>query len=458
MEVVLFMLISARYVVPITSPPLKNASVAVEGRDIVAFGPTVKLKRSFPHHEVLDLGDLILMPGLLNLHTHLDYTVFKDLIEGLAFTPWIMKLVRLGLRLKREDWEASALLGALRAIQSGTTTVVDSSRSDSSLKAISHCGLRGIVCGEVFGLNGRRSSQTVQEALARLLGWRSRANPDLIQVGISPHAPYTVSGQLYQEVSRRADEYDFPVALHLTESADEYQLIRHGGGRLARGLMALAGWSCLSWQPSGVSPVKYLEQWGILGKRVLAAHCIYVDDSDLEILHKYDVAIAHCPRSNAQLGNGIAPLTEFHQRGLRVGLGTDSLASNYSLDMFDEMRAGLLLQRGMTRQVEGLSAETFLRMATIEGARAISMEDKIGSIARGKRADLIGVDLSHIPSFSNLYAALIFNTNPGNVVFSMINGQIVMEKGQLKGIDGDEIVKRADRARRKLTKVRQDNE
>ncbi|WP_407079658.1 amidohydrolase family protein [Candidatus Hakubella thermalkaliphila] len=153
---------------------------------------------------------------------------------------------------------------------------------------------------------------------------------------MSPHAPYTVSGQLYQEVSRRADEYDFPVALHLTESADEYQLIRHGGGRLARGLMALAGWSCLSWQPSGVSPVKYLEQWGILGKRVLAAHCIYVDDSDLEILHKYDVAIAHCPRSNAQLGNGIAPLTEFHQRGLRVGLGTDSLASNYSLDMFDD--------------------------------------------------------------------------------------------------------------------------
>ncbi|GFP21995.1 5-methylthioadenosine/S-adenosylhomocysteine deaminase [Candidatus Hakubella thermalkaliphila] len=248
------------------------------------------------------------------------------------------------------------------------------------------------------------------------------------------------------------------MALHLTESADEYQFIRHGGGRLARGLMVLAGWSRLSWQPPGVSPVKYLEQWGILGKRVLAAHCVYVDDSDLEILHKYDVAIAHCPRSNAQLGNGIAPLTAFHQRGLRVGLGTDSLASNYSLDMFDEMRAGLWLQRGMTRQVEGLSAETFLRMATIEGARAISMEDKIGSIARGKRADLIGVDLSQVGSFSNLYAALIFNTNPGNVVFSMINGQIVMEKGQLKGIDGDEIVKRADRARRKLTKVRQDNE
>jgi 5-methylthioadenosine/S-adenosylhomocysteine deaminase len=125
--------------------------------------------------------------------------------------------------------------------------------------------------------------------------------------------------------------------------------------------------------------------------------------------------------------------------------------------MFDEMRAGLLLQRGMTRQVEGLSAETFLRMATLEGARAIRMEDKIGSIARGKRADLIGVDLSHVGSFSDLYAALTFNTNQGKVVFSMINGQIVMEKGQLKGIDEDEIVKRADRARRKLTKVRPDN-
>jgi 5-methylthioadenosine/S-adenosylhomocysteine deaminase len=247
------------------------------------------------------------------------------------------------------------------------------------------------------------------------------------------------------------------VAIHLAGSRDEYDFVRYGSSNLAQDFREQSGWRDVAWMPTGVSPVQYVLQWGLLDlPRVLAVHCVQVDEHDIDVLAARNVAVAHCPRCNAKLGMGIAPLKSFFEHGLTVGLGTDSPASNNTVDPFDEMRIGLLLQRGVTGEQDFyryFTARTFIRLATIHGARALGMEDEIGSLEPGKRADVIAVDLSsspHMVPTADPYSALVHTANQKDVLATMVAGRMVFDRGDYSTVDKDRALARAREIRTKL--------
>jgi 5-methylthioadenosine/S-adenosylhomocysteine deaminase len=202
-----------------------------------------------------------------------------------------------------------------------------------------------------------------------------------------------------------------------------------------------------------VSPVRYVLQWDLFKlPGVLAVHCVQVDDADIEVLAEHDVAIAYCPRCNAKLGMGTAPLQKFLERGLRVGIGTDSPASNNTVDEFDEMRIGLLIQRGLTGEAAFFTAELFVRLATLDAARALGMDDVVGTLEIGKYADIIAVDLSsnHQVPTQDPYGAIVHSANAENVVMTMVGGEVAYEHGSFAHMDADRALERAERMRAKL--------
>ena len=247
-------------------------------------------------------------------------------------------------------------------------------------------------------------------------------------------------------------ERKLKVAIHMAESEEEVTFIRNGAGVLAHDFREQVGWEHIMWMPTGTSPIKYLEQWDALDPDVIGIHCVQVSPSDIEVLKKYDVAVAHCPKSNAKLGAGIAPVGEFLVAGLRVGLGTDSLATNNILDMFDEMRMAIFLHRANQQSATCIRAEDALRMATWGGARVLGLEDQVGTLAPGKRADLIAVDMenSQFWPIDDPISAVVYGANQEDVFFTMIDGRVVYDKKSFPDVDAGKITSDAMAVRSRL--------
>ncbi len=267
----------------------------------------------------------------------------------------------------------------------------------------------------------------------RMERFRSIAGP-LTRLGVSPHAPYTVSGALYRALMAYSMGAGVKMATHVAESKAEATFVRNGAGVLAHDFRELVGWDEVPWMPTGTSPVKYLEQWGALNSNLLAVHCVQVSPADIEVLKRNDVTVAHCPKSNAKLACGIAPVADLLAAGLRVGIGSDSLASNNLLDMFGEMRVAILLHRASQQDTERLQADQVLRMATLGGAQVLGLDDLVGSLDKGKRADLIAVDMeySHFAPIDDPVSALVYGANQEDVFFSMIDGNIVYSRKKVR--------------------------
>lgn len=448
------MLLTARWVLPVSDKPIFEGAVAVKGEKITAIGRTRELKSRYPEEETIDLGYSILLPGFINTHTHLEYSILRGMCDDLPFAPWIIQLIKKSSGLNKSDWQTSAELGVLEAIHSGITTVGEISRTGAGFQAALKSGIRGIVFSEVFGMDDNSLVKTVRAAKSRVAKWQEDASGSNIGIGVSPHSCYTVSPKLFYQIAEWARKDNLPCTLHLAESPDEYQFVKYGASMLANDFRDVVGWSKILWQPMGASPVKYLEQWDVFEGEVLAAHCVELEPMDIDLLQKYDVAIAHCPRSNAKLGAGIAPLPTFLRRNLKVGLGTDSLASSNTMDFFDEMRIGLLLQRGHVKSVDGLNAEDYIMMATLGGAEALRMENKIGSLEEGKLADIIAVDISHSHQMplKDPYSSLVYNANQEDVLFTMVGGKILYYQGEFNTLDRNGILLQAEPVRRKLSK------
>ncbi|MDI6891810.1 MAG: amidohydrolase family protein [Actinomycetota bacterium] len=446
------MLLTAKWVLPITSDPIKNGAVLVRRDKIAAVGPKGDLVGAYPGEEVTNFGQAVILPGFVDLHTHLEYSIFRGLCDDLPFTPWKMQVTKKGRKLSPDDWLSSAKLGALEAIQSGITCIADVNKTAAGLHAALAAGLRGIVFCEITGMDDSRIQRVVAEARDMVLRWKEATKNSHIKIGVSPYASYASTPLLFKALSDWAREEKLPVCFHLAGSPDEYEFVKHGSSALATSYRDLMGWSDFLWQPTGVSPVKYLEQWDAFEGDVLATHCIQVSEMDIDLLKKYDVAIAHCPRCSAKLGMGIAPLKEFIGHNLRVGLGTDSPASNNTMDIFDEMRIGLLLQRGAEESVEEFSAKRFVEMATLGGARALRMEDEIGALTQDKQADIIAVDLSrsHQIPVTDPYSALVYTANQEDVIFTMVGGKILYNKEEGTVLDEKAILAETRSARSKL--------
>jgi 5-methylthioadenosine/S-adenosylhomocysteine deaminase len=285
----------------------------------------------------------------------------------------------------------------------------------------------------------------------RLLEAQAVAPPQL-DVGLSPHSPYTVSSRLYQAIAALARERGLKVMSHVAESKDEMTYVRSGSGKLAHDYREKMGWERMLVQPFGVSPIKYLQQWNAFDADFLAVHCVQVSRDDIRILKSKGVAVVHCPKSNAKLGCGVAPLADMLHEGVRVGLGTDSPASSYIMDMFGEMRTMLFLQRAVERDVTVLDAPRCVRIATLGGAEALGMQEEVGSLEPGKLADFIAVDVSgsHLTPIDDPYSALVYGANQDDVLLTVVGGKVLYRDGRFTDLDAESIRHAAQGVREKL--------
>ncbi|MBI2842311.1 MAG: amidohydrolase [Armatimonadetes bacterium] len=433
------MIYRAHFIIPITQDPIEGGEVLVRNGRIEAMGADVST--AAPGEPVEDLGHAAILPGLVNAHSHLDYTIFRGRLDNEPFFPWIRSLTELGARLQYDDFLASARLGALQMIRSGVTAVGDSSFSGAAARAAAEAGLRGIVYQETFGPDPSEDYREQIEALSERIEELQAEAGERISVGVSPHSVYTSSERLLRLVADLAADYGLPVAMHVAETQEEAEFVEKGAGQIAEFYSRFG----FDFDPKGKSPVAYLHDIGLLGEKTTAAHCVYVTEDDLDILAEEHVTVAHCPKSNAKLAVGTAPLDRIVTRGILTGIGTDSAVSDNAMDMFEEMRFSVLMQRAAWRDAGALDAQRALELATLGGASALGFESEIGSIEPGKRADLIAVDLSSSSVFptSDPYSALVYSCTSADVILSLIDGEPVYRRGEFLRTDADGIRQQA---------------
>ncbi len=446
------MLLTARYVLPIATPHIENGAVLVRDDKIVEIGDFEHLRRLHPDEPVKDFGLAALLPGFVDLHTHLEYSAMRGLVDDLPYSSWKYQLLQKESQFTTQDWDDSALLGAMESLQSGITTVADITGTGASGHAAQAAGLRAVIYREVATMDKHQVSHVMDRASADIEAWRETSDSKRLTIGIAPHAPYSCHPELFRKIAEYAQD-GTPVSLHLAGSKEEYQFVKYGSSMLATDVRDVFDADAPLWLPTGVSPVRYVLQWGILDvPNIVAVHCTQVDAADIEVLAAHDVAIAHCPRCNAKLGMGIAPIEKFLQAGIRVGLGTDSPAASNSMDVFEEMRIGLLVQRAALGEEHFMIARQFVKMATLDAARALGIDDKVGSLEPGKLADIIAVDISkshQIPTHYP-YGTLVHTANQENVLWTMVGGEVVYESREWSTLDKERVFARAEEMRMKL--------
>ena len=392
--------IRAGSVHPVTAPPIEDGAVLVDDRGTIAAVGPHPLVPTPPGARELAFPHASLVPGLVNTHTHLELTHLADKNAEREFARWIRALRTLKDATTPDEFAGAAERGVRDAWVAGVTCVADTGSTGAPLEALARLGGRGIYYQEVFGPDPGQCAASMEE-LRRALDRLSPFATSPRSLGVSPHAPYTVSEPLYRAVADLARREGWPVAMHLAESREETEFVRDGAGSFAEALRGRG----LAVTPRGCSPVEYLLRLGVLERATgwLCIHCVQVDERDIDILRQAGVGLAHCPRSNRAHGHGTAPLAAFRRAGLRVGLGTDSVVSVGDSSLLAEAAAA------------GLDGEDALRMLTIEGARALGLESEIGSLDVGKAGDL-----AVFPS-----AALDRPLPPSAALLTVVAGRVV---------------------------------
>ena len=426
---------SARWVLPVSAPPINDGAVAVEGPLIVGVGVVAELVSRFPDALVENFGQSVILPGLVNTHTHLELTVLRGYLENEEsdFFAWLRKLTLARLeRMTADDLRVSAMWGACEAVRAGITCVSDASDSAMmSMLALRDVGLRGIVFQESFGPDPRLASENFAKLKMKVCELRD-VETDLVKVGVSPHAPYTVCGPQLELIADFAMSEQLPLMMHAAESQAEDDFVRNGSGIFAESL-AKRG---IEWTPPRMSTIQYLKQVGILDCKPLLAHCIRVDQEDIETLAQTGSKVAHCPKSNAKLGHGVAPLMPFLDAGVTVGLGSDSVASNNTCDLIEEARFAFLLARNPL-----LKADRMLSLATLGGF-----------LSEGHQADLVvvGLDGAHQVPVYDPATTLIFSSSGRDVLLTIIAGREVYRDQRVIGVDEDRLKARMNEIAQKL--------
>ena len=472
---------SARWVLPIVSPAIEDGAVAVDGSKIVCAGPRAAVVSRFPGARVCDFGQAVILPGLVNAHSHLELTVMRGFLESEErdFAAWLRKLTTARMAMTGEDLLVSATCGAIEGARAGVTCFGDSSSAAThAMKALREVGLRGIVYQESFGPDPSLASENVAKSREQIVEMRDHEN-DLVRAGISPHAPYTVSAPQLELIARLSIDEKLPLMMHAAESQAENSFMMEGPGCFAAGLKARG----IEWQAPGISTIKYLARHGILETRPLLAHCINVDNADLELIKQSGSGIAHCPKSNAKLGHGRAPFQKFLAHGIHVGLGSDSVASNNTCDLLEEARFATLLARldpgsrpgasegvvtepgavatgyqsqlAMELAMEGVTANQSLFAATLGGARALGLENQIGALAEGMQADIIVVSLNGAQQqpVRDPAGALVFSSSGRDVVLTMVAGKEIYRDGDLSTVEEGEFQSRLETIREQVARA-----
>ncbi len=436
-------LYTARWILPDASSLIESGAVAIEASQVIAVGSRDELVSQFPKAPVRDFGEAAILPGFVNAHSHLELTAMRGYLEReeADFFSWLRKLTIARLeRMTPDDLYVSAAWGAIEAARAGVTCVGDASDAAStSMRALSDVGLRGIVYQESFGPNPNEAHENfdkLREKVAHLREYET----DLVNIGISPHAPYSVSAPQLELIAEFAIAEKLPLMMHAAESEAESLFMQEGHGAFAENL-AQRG---IEWRAPGISSIQYLARHGILQTRPLLAHCVRVDDADLETIKGAGAKIAHCPKSNAKLGHGRAPFAVFIEKGIKVGFGSDSVASNNTCDMLEEARFAILMARGtvgVNGAVQKLNAEIALEALTMGGARALGFETRMGALVEGAQADMIAVALNgaHQVPLYDPRTALIFSSSGRDVLMTMVAGKEVFSEGRVLTVDEDRL-------------------
>ena len=419
-----------------------DGAVVVEDNRIVFVGDAGEAKRRFSSagYDRVDARGKIIAPGLVNAHTHIAMTLLRGYADDLALQEWLEKWIwPFESRMSPRDIELGALLGSIESLLGGVTTVCSMYHYDpehNEASAAARAGLRIVMGVAMFYWDEEGSVSRVRDALSR---WHAR--DDLVRVSISPHAPYTVSPDMWRVAEELRREWSarsgVPVTItsHLVEDWDEPRLVRERFGVDI---------------PDG-SIYKYLDGLGVLSRYFVAAHSIHMNDVDFEVASERGVNIVHNPVANLKLGMGIADVPRMLRSGINVGLGTDGPASNNTLDMFETMKVTALLHKGSYRDPSLLPAKKVFEMATVDGARALGYND-LGLLREGYLADIIVIDYrkpSSMPLF-NIYSHLVYVFRPGNIDMVIVNGEVLVEDGKYSKMDVDELVDRASRRAHEL--------
>lgn len=378
---------------------------------------------------VVDLGEAALLPGLVNVHAHPELALFRGALEDLPFHHWILRLVGAKRRtLTEDDYRVAARWTMVEALRAGITTLAATESSAAAFDALHEAGMRGIVFKEVFGPDPALAQSAMGE-LRAAVGELRAGETDRVRLGVSPHAPYTVSDPLFAAAAEYARAEELPLAIHAAESAAERALVVDGDGPFAPGLRTRG----IATESRGRSTIEALDRLGVLSARPLLIHCVDLDEDDVRRIANADCAVAHCPVANAKLGHGAAPLATLRAAGVRVGLGTDSVGSNNRLDLLEEARFAALLHRALGRSPDLLPAGELLRLCTVEGARALGMDDRIGTLEPGKEADLCAVSFRarHVQPVHDPAAALFHAARGTDVILTVVSGRILYRDGRV---------------------------
>jgi 5-methylthioadenosine/S-adenosylhomocysteine deaminase len=410
-------------------------AVAIDGRDIVAVDRADAVASAFSGAKTIDATGQVVLPGLINTHTHAPMVLYRGLADDLALMDWLQDYIfpAEAKTVSPEFVRVGTRLAALEMIQSGTTAYTDMYYFEEEIaKATREAGLRGVL-GQTIINFPVPDARTPEEGLARTEAFMKAFRGDeLIVPAVAPHSMYTVDEKWLRASRALADKYGLPVVLHISETQDEVKT---------------------SLERYRQRPVDYLESIGFWGPRTIAAHGVWLVDAEIAVLARRNVALSHNPESNMKLASGTAPIVKCLEAGMVVGLGTDGAASNNDLDMFEAMRQAALLHKLQTGDPRAVPAGVALEMATIRGARALGMERAIGSLEPGKRADVITVSMKgarQTPMY-NPVSHLVYVSKGGDVQNTVVNGRVLMRNRKVTTLDEAQVL--AD-ARAMAEKVR----
>ncbi|MDQ2975265.1 MAG: amidohydrolase family protein [Acidobacteriota bacterium] len=431
----------ARWVLPISSPAIADGAIAIDRDRIISVGFRDALVKEFSGAQVREFAESAIVPGFINAHSHLELTAMRGFLENeeFDFFGWLKKLTMARLdRMTTTDLYMSAAWGACEAARAGVTCVADASDSAAtSMDAIRDVGLRGIVFQESFGPDPRLAQENFEKLRAKI-GRLRELETALVKCGVSPHAPYSVCAPQLELIADYANRERLPLTMHAAETEMESSLLREGSGPFADGLRNRG----IEWQTPGVSTIQYLHRHGVLRTKPLLAHCITVDEADMETMKETDTRVAHCPKSNAKLSQCVAPFAQLRVKGIPVGLGSDSVASNNTCDLLEEARFALLMARlksAGSSLDRPLSPGDVLETITVGGARALGLEGQVGELREGLQADFAVVSLDgaqQIPTYDPV-TTLIFSSSGRDVILTVVAGKEVYRDGRVTTVDED---------------------
>lgn len=386
----------------------ENIDIEIQNDKIVKIGQNLKVDKQ---DKIIDAKNKIVMPGLINTHAHVPMSIFRETLDGYSLQDWLTKKIwPMEDKLTNEDIYYASMLSFIEMIRTGTTTINDMYfYTDDIIKAAKEIKIRLQTSRTLMGNDDIEGNNRIIELEELLEKYKEE---ELISFNIAIHGLYTSSREYVEKVIAFAKEKKLPIHMHFCENEKEVEDIKKSYSNL---------------------PIEVLEQ-EFQAQKLILAHCVKLKEKEIERLKKINVSVAHCPVSNLKLGCGIANITEMLKQGINVTLGTDGQGSGSNLDLFETMKYTALLQKGILEDAKQLPAYEVLKMATINGAKALTLEEKVGSIEEGKQADIIILELNNALTnpINDLCSNIVYNVKPDNIITTIINGNIVMEDKKIK--------------------------